>query len=371
MLNSFLSKSTKLFKINKLNKRMRKKAAGKNKWSKVFSSDASTLPKRLLVATTFDCSASCPHCYMLQQNRNVFSNRAYMQDDLFFEIIDSPFVDAVDSIGFCGGEALLNDHIFDWLNMVSTRNIPEVSLASNGISLKDDKIVDKLLDQDVVTGLNISLDATTKEGFCKARGISNFDFAKMCFQISRITERFRDTPTKITGSFVVKHLTAGALTEIVHFSESLHLQKVRILAFHNATAKKTKKYNSQMENDYFELENQIKRNCSFDTDVWIQRPFAYSKKRFYCPSLAKYLCIGANGDLAPCCHMPWDQQYGNFRNASENPINHPNIRALRKQFILANDKRDPDFLPKPCRSCNKRAPDIMFYRSKKKKWVNR
>ncbi|MGD9251393.1 MAG: hypothetical protein PVG19_09235, partial [Desulfobacterales bacterium] len=102
MLNSFLSKSTKLFKINKLNKRMRKKAAGKNKWSKVFSSDASTLPKRLLVATTFDCSASCPHCYMLQQNRNVFSNRAYMQDDLFFEIIDSPFVDAVDSIGFCG-----------------------------------------------------------------------------------------------------------------------------------------------------------------------------------------------------------------------------------------------------------------------------
>jgi molybdenum cofactor biosynthesis enzyme MoaA len=371
VFNFSLSKPTKLIKIKKLNKRIRKKAAIKNKWSKAFRKDESPHPKRLLVATTFDCSASCPHCYLLQQNRKVFAHQVYMGNDLFLQIMDSPFVDAVDSIGFVGGEALLNSHIFDWLSAVSMRNIPEVTLASNGISLQDDKIVDKLLDQEIVTGLNISLDATTKEGFCKARGIGNFDFAKMCFQISRIAERFRNTPTKITGSFVIKNLTAKSLSEIVLFSESLNLHKVRILAFHNATTKKQKKYDLQIEKDYLELENHLKLNCSYGTDVWIQRPFAYSQKRFYCPSLEKYLCIGANGDLAPCCHMPWDEKYGNFRNASTNPINHPNIRALRNQFIIAKDKNNPDLLPKQCCSCNKRAPDILFYRSKKKKWVHR
>ena len=354
----------------KIGKYFRSRAAEKEKWAKVFHTDESPLPKRLLVATTYECSAFCPHCYLLQQNRNVLGKPVFMEDDLFLSIMNSSYVEAIDRVGFVGGEALLNDRIFDWFDILAQRNIAEVSVSSNGISLLNDQIVDRLLNQSVLTHFNLSLDATTQKGFCRARGIKDFDFEKLCRHISRLAEHFRNGPTFVTASFVVKQLTPEVLNEMARFGKELNLQRVRLFALHIASGKTRGQSARQIEKDYLALEKSIVQNTSYDIDLWIQRPFVQARKRFFCPSLEHYLCVGADGVLAPCCHMPWEEKYGSFRNANGNPINHPHIKSLRQQFITAARNNNADLLPEPCRLCNKRAPDILFYQAHKKKWTN-
>jgi MoaA/NifB/PqqE/SkfB family radical SAM enzyme len=335
----------------------------------MFKQSEMPLPRHLLLAATFKCTARCPHCYMLQQNTSVFGEQDIMTENLFQQIMNSPFIKNIRKIKFCGGEALLNPSVFNWMDQAEQRGITEIATITNGLSLQDDQIVENLLKQDNVDNFHISLDSTTKEGYCRAKGIKKCDFGKILMQVRRIADRFRGTQTSVSGSFVTTSFNTEEVHRIITFGESIGLHKLNLHAYHEATGNPQSQSQAK-SNKVIATYNQIMERTDYQIDVMIRIPFGAATKTFFCPSLASYLCIGANGFLAPCCHMPWDAKYGQFDKIDEgNPINHPLIIALREQFMRAASENESDRLPASCRFCPKRTRGKLSFIAKKRKWA--
>ncbi len=358
--------SSKIMNPLQLITRQRKKSA-----SSVFTQGEMPLPRQLLIAATFKCAAKCPHCYLLQQNNDIFGEQTVMAEDLFQRILDSPFIKDISVTTFHGGEALLHPSLFKWMDQAHRRGLPKIKTITNGLSLQNDKIVDNLLERDYLAAFNVSLDAITPEAFCRAKGIKKCDFEKICSQVKRIADRFCDTQTSISGSFVTYQLNAEETRKIIRFGESLGLHNLTLRAFHTATGHLDKQSQAQQLREVMSISDQIMNQTDYQLNVKIKLPFEATKPAFYCRSLAHYLCIGANGTLAPCCHIPWDPKYGSFEQAIENPINSPRIVAMREKFVRAAAKNDQDLVPVPCRFCTKRAKGKMLFDAEMKKWTRK
>jgi MoaA/NifB/PqqE/SkfB family radical SAM enzyme len=335
----------------------------------VFTQSEMPLPRRLLIAATYRCTAKCPHCYFLQQNRKLFDEQTVMAENLFQRIMESPYTRNISSMMFGGGEALLHPSLFKWMDQADQRGFPKISAISNGLSLQNDEIVENLLKRDYLDGFNISLDAITQDAYCRAKGIKQCDFEKICQQIKRIADRFRGTQTIISGSFVTTCLNAAETHRIIRFGESLGLQKLFLHAYHEAAGSRTMQSKAQQTKEVLAISDQIMTRTDYQINVRINFPFGATKQMFYCRSLANYLCIGANGFLAPCCHIPWDLKYGHFEQVEDNPINSPPTLALRKKFVRAAAKNNPELLPAACRFCSKRTKGKLLFRAKNKKWT--
>jgi MoaA/NifB/PqqE/SkfB family radical SAM enzyme len=334
----------------------------------VFDKGEMPLPRHLLVAATFKCAARCPHCYMLQQNKKVFHEQIVMEENLFQKIMASSFTQNIRRITFCGGEALLHPSVFKWIDQAKQRGIRKVTSITNGLSLQDDEIVANLLMQDNLNLFHISLDSVNREAYCRARGIKKCDFEKICKQIERIADRFRGTQTVITGSFVTTSLNAEETHEIITFCESLGLHGLTLHAYHDATGGPKMNSLAHQYKEVMTISDQIMTQTDYQTNVRIKLPFGVAKQMLFCSSLASYLCIGANGFLAPCCHIPWDSKYGHFEKVEGNPINSPRIVALREKFVQAAAENNPELLPASCRFCAKRTKGQLSFDAKTKKW---
>jgi hypothetical protein len=254
------------------------------------------------------------------------------------------------------------------MDQADQRGFPKISTISNGLSLQNDEIVENLLKRDYLDGFNISLDAITQGAYCRAKGIKQCDFEKICQQINRIADRFRGTQTTIIGSFVTTCFNAAETHRIIRFGESLGLHKLILHAYHEATGSLTMQSKAQQAKEVLAISEQIMNRTDYQINVRIKLPFGAASPMFYCRSLAHYLCIGANGFLAPCCHIPWDLKYGNFEQVEDNPINSPRTVALRKKFVRAAAKNNPELLPAACRFCSKRTKGQLLFRAKNKKW---
>jgi len=355
--------------LKKINKKIRPKPAKQDPWDMKFSGPERPLASRLAVETTYKCAARCPHCYLLQQNSGIFKNQTDMDSTLFQRLMDSPFTRSLKSIVFTGGEALLNPRVFDWMDQAEKRGISEIGLLSNGLSLQIDEIVSRVLEKKNISHFNISLDSTTEEGYCRSKGIKNSNFEKICEQISKIADRFHDTQTKIYGSFVRKRFNAEDTHRIVTFAQSIGLHNVKLTAFHKAKDVYLDQVESQGYEKFQSVIDQITAKTDYQIDIIVQLPPAFARKRFFCHSLANYLCVSPDGTLSPCCHIPGDEKYGHFNGATENPINHSAIAIMRNQFMKAAASRDLRLLPEQCRLCNKRTPkNVLVFKTKTQKW---
>ncbi|MDX1709119.1 MAG: radical SAM protein [Desulfobacterales bacterium] len=358
--------SSKLMNPLHIFTRKTKKAA-----SSAFTQGEMPLPRQLLIAATFKCAAKCPHCYLLQQDKQIFSEQTVMAEDLFQRILDSPFINDISVTTFHGGEALLHPSLFDWMDQAHRRGLPKIKTITNGLSLQTDRIVENLLEREYLAALNVSLDAITPEAFCRAKGIKNCDFEKICRQVKRIADRFRGTQTSISGSFVTYRLDTEETREIIRFGESLGLHNLTLRAFHTATDHAVRQSQAQQIKEVMTISDQIMNQTDYQINVKIKLPFMATKPAFFCRSLAHYLCIGANGTLAPCCHIPWDPKYGTFAEADKNPINSPSIVAMREKFVQAAARNDQDLVPAPCRFCTKRAKGKMVFAADTKQWTRK
>ena len=366
-------------KLSKIKKKLKKKLSKRfgpppvvrDTWNDIFTTPERPLASRLVVGTTLRCAARCPHCILLQQNRSVFNHHTDMDTVLFEQLMKSPYICNLQSIVFSGGEALLNSKVFDWIDQAERRGIPEIELVTNGLPLKTPDIVDKLIMKESLNSFNISLDSTTAEGYCRAKGIKKTNFTLICEQIHRIANHFHNTKTKVSASFVTQELDAEDAHTIITFAQSLGLRNVQLTTYHDATGEnhKTAEPNKYEYEKLMFAIDQITARTDYRANVTIQLPTVFAHKRFFCHSLANYLCVGPQGHIAPCCHMPWDAKYGDFGVATENPINHPAIVAMRKQFMQAAAASDLRRLPDQCQLCNKRTPkNILLFKAEKRQW---
>ena len=364
-------------KISKIKKKFLKKIRPKSstprvvhdQWNEVFDTPQRPLAGRLVVGTTFRCAARCPHCYLLQQNHGVFSNQSDMDNAFFEQLLESPYTRNLKSIVFTGGEALLNAKVFDWMDYADRRGIPEIRIVSNGLPLQSPDIVDKLIGKECLGSINISIDSITREGYCRAKGIKQCNFQEICEQIQRIANHFEGTKTKVSGSFVLQKLAPDNARDIITFAQSIGLRKVQLTTFHNAQSEGHTSAQTSDDAQLLSAIDGIVSHTDYQADVMIQLPSAFARHRFFCHSLAGYLCVGPHGHLAPCCHMPWDAKYGQFKASTQNPINHPAIAAMREQFIQAAVAGDLGLLPEQCRYCNKRTPgNVLMFKADTRQW---
>jgi MoaA/NifB/PqqE/SkfB family radical SAM enzyme len=330
----------------------------------VFSSSEMPAPRHLLVAVTFDCKAACPHCYLLQQNRRTFGEKIHMNEDLYRRILGSSHAKTATKITLTGGEPMLQPEFFKWVELADAAGIPHIASITNGWSLQDDEKVNKLIDVTKLSYFNISMDAHTQEGFCRAKGIKDCNFDLICRNVKRLTDRFRGTRTRISGSFVITTLNKDKVREIIQFGENLGFHKITLHALHLAQGRSHGSQEVTQNKDC----DAIIRKTDYTVDVTVKLPFPLCYGTYYCSSLATFLCVGANRILAPCCHVPWDNRYGEYSKDEVNPMNHPAIVEMRKAFMSAAEREDDTLLPAVCRACPKRSRGHLYFDSKARRW---
>ena len=242
-----------------------------------FEDSEVPLAKHLLLAITYRCLAACPHCYLLQQDSNIFHSRQVMLQNLFDQVINSPFVSEVQKVTFCGGEALVHPDLFQWVEAVAERKQWNIVSITNGLSLQNEEIMKKILHSTRIDSFNVSLDAIDSHNYCKLKGIKKCNFELICKNIKRITAHFEGSQTRITGSFVLKSLDAKAISRIIKFSEDLGFQQITLRAMHVIRSEMPGQL-SKWDPDKTAVYSEIMADRSHKVNIDIHLPFDWAKK---------------------------------------------------------------------------------------------
>lgn len=324
-----------------------------------------SLPKHLLLAVTFRCMAKCPHCYLLQQDDATFREQPLMQEDLFEMLLSAPFCRDIKKVTFTGGEPLLHPQLPEWVQHVKNAGIATVATITNGMSLQNDKTFERLFALKDLNYINVSLDACNAQEYCEAKGIKHCDFDLICSRIRELSKHAKAMRTRLSGSFVMREFSASRVRHVVQFAEALGFHKINLHALHlvDPAQDGSNPAVSSM------AECQRITDCrDYATDLTVKVPVQLADRSYFCPSIARYLCVGATGELAPCCHIPWNSRYGEIPTSLENPINHKNIASMRSAFAAAAESRNENLLPVECRECPKRTVGHLHYSATKKEW---
>lgn len=322
-----------------------------------FKSAEAGLPPSLTFAATFKCLAACPHCMLLQENPELFAGGRKFPAEKFLEVLNAPYAANVRDVTFGGGEALQHPRLFDWLDELNRRGVKAIQVVTNGMSLREEKIVVELIERGGFTNLHISLDATNEADYVHAKGLKKVDFQLILKNIARIAAAYRDRPdVRIGSSFVIGAHNIDQVSEMVALAEKLGVSYAHFTTLHLTdqgnidVAGET--IRGGMPKPYVDLMGR----SDYTVEISIQPPISDDNMRYWCESLANHLPVSVTGEVAPCCHIPWHEKYGNVFNVQdgENPINNSLAVEMRKAFIHAAEKDDPSLLPNPCQMCNRR-----------------
>lgn len=326
-----------------------------------FKSEVAPLPQHLNMAFALKCLAACPHCYFLQENIDTFKDKTMLDEKLFEEVMESPYTRSIVSMTCGGGEALLHPELFNFLKRAVSKGIKHIQVVTNGVSLQAEEIIDKIISQQLITYLHISLDAIDEENFKKAKGINRCDFNLLCKNIRRIVEAKSRENLRIGVSYVVGMHNIAKVKDMITFAAELGVHYCHVTTLHLTDQSHSNRAGNPLESFPAEY-GDILKQTNYPIDIVLQPPPEKSYMRYFCTSLASHLSISPKGLLAPCCHIPWDAKYGYFQR-EDNPLNNEQIKRMRRSFMEAYVANNSELLPTACISCPRRLKgDYNFFR---------
>jgi len=335
---------------------------------KSFKSSIVALPSHLNMAFTMKCQAACPHCYFLQENTATFKRPELLTQKFLTNMLGSPFCKNIRTMTCGGGEALLHPDILSLVKIPYQFGITQIQIVSNGITLQDKDIVQRIIANKSFNTLQVSLDAANADDFMLKKGITKCDFNSILKNIAAITASYEKGGHFSTGlSFVINARNIRDLSQMIKLAEELNVDYC-----HFATQQVTRDDNSStigqtVEKEQPEYDN-VLRQTSYQVDINIQPPLQSNFLHYFCASLAHHLSLSPEGRLAPCCHIPWDKKYGMFDSCRENPINNPAAVNLRDMFIAAKKEGNPVLLPQECKKCPRRLKGYFHFSRHRRKW---
>ncbi len=99
-------------------------------------------PNRITVELTNDCNVSCTFC----NRQKIAMDIGYMQDELFYKIIDEMAVHLpIKLVPFFRGEPLMHPRLIQFIRYAKQKGIGPIQLASNALLL-DDKMQEELIE---------------------------------------------------------------------------------------------------------------------------------------------------------------------------------------------------------------------------------
>jgi MoaA/NifB/PqqE/SkfB family radical SAM enzyme len=334
-----------------------------------FRSNEMPLPKYLSLAFTLRCRAVCPHCYLLQENKNLFKSNEQVNGSLLRSIFRSPSGQTIKSLSCGGGEALLHPDFFELLDIPIAAGVKHIQVVTNGMSLMDDDITQRIIkEHKKLNNIQISMDATNHDDYVKTKGIKNCNFKGLCNNIKKITAATRENlKLAVVISFVINPENISKVPSMVDFATNLGADECQFLNIH--VVKSDESGHVSYGKDFLHTEyKQLMESADYDINISIQPPLVEEYLDYYCKSLESLLFVSPSGKLSPCSHIPWNKEYGSLQDNRENPQDIPKSREMKKQFIDAFQKKDSNLLPEVCKFCNKRAKGLFKFDSEQKKW---
>jgi len=331
-----------------------------------FHSEEGNLPKTIVLYVNLKCLAVCPHCYLIQDNPEVFHGNKSMSDELFYKLLDAPSNRRVNTLTFAGGEALQHPKVFEWCAEGQRRG-KSVQIISNGMSYSYDKIVDRLLQEKPFNNLQISLDATNEKDYVAAKGLKKAPFAKICENIRRVATHYKNDPTvSVVTSFVISNANIGKVAEMIELAQYLNVDVVHLHTLQLGNQEKWKVLGDSLF--FFPPEyHALMSRTDYSINIHVQPPLQEQFLRNYCRSLDVHLTVGPDGSLSPCGHRSWSPLHGNFQT-TESPHNIPARREMRRMFIAADGAKNPELLHEHCRMCNRRLKGYFRFDRNVKSW---
>jgi radical SAM protein with 4Fe4S-binding SPASM domain len=129
-------------------------------------------PLHIDLGITTGCNMACTYCYGVLQGRTGKTKRFDMPKESLIELLKDAKQEGVRSIAFIGeGENTLNEALYDGLDYAKEIDL-DVSLATNGVLLKKNKIPDMLR---ALTWLRFNISAATEETFFKVHRMREFN----------------------------------------------------------------------------------------------------------------------------------------------------------------------------------------------------
>jgi radical SAM protein with 4Fe4S-binding SPASM domain len=152
-----------------------------NEWSK----DKRIAPVHIDFGITTGCNLACKYCYGVIQGRTNVANRFDMPKESILRFLKDAKESGVKSIAFAGeGENTLNPALYDALEYAKSINI-DVSLATNGIAIKEEKIKNLL---ETLVWLRINISASNPESYKKMHCMPEQTFDKVISNVTKLVE---------------------------------------------------------------------------------------------------------------------------------------------------------------------------------------
>ena len=278
-------------------------------------------PSEINIATTNVCNLKCIMCKLhnpdLKKTHKTqfFSRKQFLDEKIVYSILDYAEKKNVANVAFtAAGEALLDHRLVDFIAYAKDKNIPLISLVTNGVLLEDKGI--ELLN----AGLNrmtISIDGATQETYRKIRGT---DLEKVERGVRKCVEYAR--AINANGGDIEMQLNCVLVNEEVIHEEKLYLEK-------------WKEYRDIIKNIYF-------------TDLVISDTKGRRNKRDACFNKTHEACsypwlgfqVDVYGNVSVCCTMQDSSlrekliSIGNVYNQKVYDIwNSEAMRELRKENL--------------------------------------
>ena len=278
-------------------------------------------PSEINIATTNVCNLKCIMCKLHNPNlkkthkTQFFSRKQFLDEKIVYSILDYAEKKNVANVAFtAAGEALLDYRLVDFIAYAKDKNIPLISLVTNGVLLEDKGI--ELLN----AGLNrmtISIDGATQETYRKIRGT---DLEKVERGVRKCVEYAR--AINANGGDIEMQLNCVLVNEEVIHEEKLYLEK-------------WKEYRDIIKNIYF-------------TDLVISDTKGRRNKRDACFNKTYEACsypwlgfqVDVYGNVSVCCTMQDSSlrekliSIGNVYNQKVYDIwNSEAMRELRKENL--------------------------------------
>lgn len=337
---------------------------------KMFRVPAAGFPSHLNYAFTLKCIAACPHCYLLQEDPDVFrKERQYADREQLERIFKANWVKSISSMSCGGGEALLHPEFFALLDIPRAAGVEHIQVVTNGLSLLREGVVEGLIaNAHKVQNLHISLDAVDEDSYKRMKGVKKCDFSALLANIKLLSHdsRFR-TSTNVGVSFVVGKENIAEGATMIDLASKLGMDYCHLTVLHLTNEANDAGLHSAQTLP-MEL-RQVLNATTYDLDIIIQPPAVPANMHYYCESLDTHLSVSPSGIVAPCCHLPWTAECGNIDDKRDNPLNNPVALRMRQQFIDAQNLRDPTALPGQCQFCNRRLRGSYKFLRSAGRWI--
>lgn len=260
-------------------------------------------PLHIDLGISTGCNESCKYCYGALQGRVGPKNYFNMPKDALLRFLKDAKDMDVRSVAFIGeGENTLNPALYDTLNYAKQINL-DVSLATNGIAIKEDRIKDML---ESLTWLRFNISAATPQSFANIHRVKPEVFFAVTENIKKVvsTKKKYNLPTTIGMQMVLLHENIGDVKPLACLGRDLGIDYLVVKPCSDT-------YDNRLNSDYDQYSKSqglFRQAENFSTDdykviVKWQKMMHGGKKNYeVCHGTQFILAISANGNVFPCGH---------------------------------------------------------------------